>query len=62
VLPNRLNFACAGRLQQGQAVARSLLGILVALSLVFGLQAGPFNRIHGLEVGVVELAIGRRLR
>src|SRR5437879_8137219 len=61
-LPNRLDFACAGRLQQGEAFARGLLRIQVALSFVLDLQAGPFVRIHGLEVGSLELAIGGRLR
>src|SRR5438132_8957233 len=61
-LPNRLDFACAGRLQQGEAFARGLLRIQVALSFVLDLQAGPFVRIHGLEVGSFELAIGGRLR
>jgi hypothetical protein len=61
-LPNRLDFACAGRLQQGEALARGFLRIQVALSLVLDLQAGPFIRIDGLEVGSFELAIGGGLR
>ena len=61
-LPSRLDLAGAGGLQQGQAVARGLLGIQVALSLVFDLQAGPFVGIDGLEIGSVELAIRRWLR
>jgi len=60
-LPDRFDFACAGRLQQGEALARGLLRIQVALSFVLDLQAGPFVRIHGLEVGSLELAIGGRL-
>ena len=61
-LPNRLDFACAGRLQQGEALARGFFRILVALSFVLDLQAGPFIRIDGLEVGSFELAIGGELR
>src|SRR5258705_11228039 len=61
-LPNRLDFACAGRLQQDEALARGFLRIQVALSFVLGLQAGPFIRIDGLEVGSFELAIGGGLR
>ena len=61
-LPNRLDFACAGRLQQDEALARSLLRVLVALPLILDLQAGPFIRIDGLEVGSLELAIGGGLR
>ena len=60
--PNRFDFACAGRLQQGKALAGGCLRIPVALSFVLDLQAGPFVRIHGLEVGSFELAIGGRLR
>src|SRR5881394_4021931 len=54
--PNRLDFACAGRLQQGEALASGCLRIPVALSFVLDLQAGPFIRIDGLEVGSFELA------
>ena len=61
-LPNRLDFACAGRLQQDEALARGFLRIQIALSFVLDLQAGPFVRIHGLEVGSLELAIGGGLR
>ena len=61
-LPNRLDFACAGRLQQGEALASGCLRIPVALSFVLDLQAGPFIRIDGLEVGSFELAIGGGLR
>jgi hypothetical protein len=49
------------RLKQAQAVARNLLGILVALSLVVDFQAGPFIRVHGPNVGSPELAVGCRL-
>jgi len=61
-LPNRLDFACAGRLQQSEALARGFLRIQVALSFVLDLQASPFVRIDGLEVGSFELAIGGGLR
>ena len=61
-LPNRLDYACAGRLQQDEALARGFLRILVALSFVLDLQARPFIRIDGLEVGSFELAIGGGLR
>src|SRR5215212_678481 len=61
-LPNRLDFACAGRLQQSEALARGLLRILVALSFVLDLQAGPFIRVDGPEVGLFEFAIGGGLR
>ena len=61
-VPRGFDLACAGRLQQAQAVARSLLRILIALSLVFDLQVGPLIRIHGLEVRSLELAIRCRLR
>lgn len=60
--PNRFDFACAGRLQQGKALAGGCLRIPVALSFVLDLQAGPFVRIHGLEVGSFEFAIGGGLR
>jgi hypothetical protein len=56
-LPNGLNLACAGCLEQGQAIACCLLGILEALSLEFDFQAGPFIRIHGLKIGSFQLAI-----
>ena len=61
-LPSRLDFACAGRLQQSEALARGLLRILVALSFVLDFQAGPFIRVGGPEVGSFELAIGGGLR
>ena len=61
-LQNRLDFACAGHLQQGEALARGFLRILVALSFVLDLQARPFIRIDGLDVGSFELAIGGGLR
>jgi hypothetical protein len=59
---NGLNLACARRLEQAQAVACNLLGILVALPLVIDFQAGPFIGIHSLDVGSLELAVGCRLR
>ena len=61
-LPNRLDFAFAGRLQQSEAIARGFLRIQVALSFVLDLQAGPFIRIDSLEIGSLELAIGDGLR
>ncbi|WP_456624681.1 hypothetical protein [Bradyrhizobium sp. URHC0002] len=61
-LPDRLDFACAGRLQQGEARACGFLRIQIALPFVLDLQAGPFIRIDGLEVGSFELAIGVGLR
>ena len=61
-LPSRFDFACAGRLQQSKALARGLLRILVALSFVLDLQAGPLIRVGGPEVGSFELAIGGGLR
>ena len=61
-LPDRFDFASGGRLQQGEAVACGFLRVKVALPLVFDLQATPFIRIDGLEVGSLELAIGGGLR
>ena len=61
-LRNRLDFASAGRLQQGEAVTCGFLGVQIALSFVLNLQASPFIRIDGLEVGSLELAIGGGLR
>src|SRR5215218_9277436 len=61
-LPHRLDLACAGCLQQREALARGFLGVLEALSFVLDLQAGPFVRIDRLEVGSLELAIGDGLR
>ena len=61
-MPNRLDFAFAGRLQQSEAIARGFLRIQVALSFVLDLQAGPFIRIDSLEIGSLELAIGDGLR
>jgi hypothetical protein len=58
---NGINLACARRLEQAQAVARNLFGILVALPLVVDLQTGPFIRVHGLNVCSLELAVGCRL-
>jgi hypothetical protein len=56
-----LDLARARRLEQAQAVARDLLGILVALPLVVDFQAGPFIRVHRTNVGPLEVAVGRRL-
>jgi hypothetical protein len=61
-LPNRLDFAGAGRLQQGEAIPRGFLRIQVALSFVLDLQAGPLVRIDGLEIRSFEFAIGGGLR
>jgi len=60
--PDRLDFACAGCLQQREALARGFLGVLEALPFVLDLEAGPFVRIDRLEVGSLELAIGDGLR
>jgi len=38
-----------------------LLRVLVAFPFVFDLQACPKIRVHGLQVGPPERAIGRRL-
>jgi hypothetical protein len=57
-----LDLARARRLEQAEAVARSLLGILVALPLVIDFQAGPFIRVHRTNVGSLVFAVGRRLR
>lgn len=59
---NRFDFASAGVLQQGKTLARFLLCIPVALPLVLDFQVSPFIGIDGLEIGSVELAIGRGLR
>ena len=56
-----LNLARARGLEQAEAVARSLLGILVALPLVVDFQAGPFIRVHSTNVGSLVLAVGLRL-
>ena len=60
--PNGFDLASARCLQQPQAVASDLLGTLVTLPLEIELQARPLIGVHGLEVGSLELAIGRRLR
>jgi hypothetical protein len=49
-------------LQQDEALAHGLLRVLVALSFVLDLQARPFSRVDGTEVGAFELAIGGGLR
>lgn len=61
-LRNRLDFASGGRLQQDKAVACGFFRVQIALSFVLNLQASPFIRIDGLEVGSFELAIGGGLR
>jgi hypothetical protein len=61
MLNRRLNLARARRLEQAEAVARNLLGILVALPLVIDFQTGPFIRVHSTNVGPLVLAVGRRL-
>jgi hypothetical protein len=58
---NGLNLARTRRLEQVQAVARNLLGILVALPLVIDFQARPFIRVDSINVGSLELAVGRWL-
>ena len=58
---NGIALACARRLEQAQAVACNLFGLLVALSLVVEFQTGPFIRVHSLDVCSLELAVGRRL-
>ena len=49
-------------MQQSEALARGLFRILVALSFVLDLQASPFIRVGGPEVGPFEFAIGGGLR
>jgi len=58
---NGIDLACARRLEQAEAVACSLFGILVALSLVVDFQTGPFIRVHSLNVRSLELAVGCKL-
>ena len=58
-LPNgSISNVLHGYLEQAKASTRRFLSIPVALQLVFGLQASPFIRIHGLEVVFIVLAIG----
>ena len=59
---DRFDLTEARCLQQDEALARGLLRILITLPFVFDLQAPPFIRIDGLEVGSLELAIGVGLR
>ena len=61
-MPGGLNLAPARCLQQPQTVAYHLLRGLVALPLVVELQARPLIRIHGLQIGCLQLAVGRWLR
>jgi hypothetical protein len=58
---NALDFACAGCLQLAEAVSSRLFGILIAFPLELGFQALPLIRVHSLEIGVRELAVGSRL-
>jgi hypothetical protein len=59
---NGLDLAHGRGLQQAQAIARSLFGILVALPFEIDFQAGPLLRVHRTRVGSFELAVRRRLR
>lgn len=61
LLRNALDFAGAGGLQLAQAVSSRLLGVLIALPLELGFQASPFIRVHRLDIGSLEFAVGRRL-
>ena len=56
-----IRLGCDRRLEQAQAVARDLFGVLVALPLVVDFQTGPFIRVHGADVRSLELAVGCRL-
>src|SRR5262249_55051767 len=60
-LRNALNLAGAGCLQLAKAVSYRLFGILIALPLELGFQPLPLIRVHRLEIGVRELAVGGRL-
>jgi hypothetical protein len=60
--PNGLNLASARCLQQPQTVAYLLLRPLIALPLVIEPQARPLIRIHRLELGHLEFAVGGWLR
>lgn len=60
-LRNALDFAGTGCLQLAQAVSCRLFGILIALPLILGFQAGPFIRVHRLDISSVERAVGSRL-
>jgi len=61
-LRSALDFAGRGPLQLAQALSRCLFGFLITLPLVLDFQASPFIRVHGLDVGPLEFAVGRRLR
>ena len=61
LLRNALDLACAGCLQLAQPLSSCLFGILITLTLELGLQAGPLVGVHRLEIGSLELAVGRRL-
>ena len=58
-LPERDSISCVldRGLEQAKTLARRLLGVLITLPLVFGSQAGPFVRVHRLEVGSLVVAI-----
>ena len=58
---NALDLACARCLQLAQAVSDRRFGILIAFPLELGFQAIPLIRIHRLEIGILELAVGSRL-
>ena len=58
---NGVNLACARRLEQAEAVACNLFGILIALPLVVDFQTGPFIRVHSIDVCSLELAVRCRL-
>jgi hypothetical protein len=60
--PSGLNLASARCLQQPQTVADPLLRLLITLPLVIEFQARPLIRIHRLELGHPELAVGGWLR
>ena len=59
---NGVNLAGARRLEQAEAVACNLFGILIALPLVVDFQTGPFIRVHSIDVCSLELAVRCRLR
>jgi hypothetical protein len=64
---NRLSFASSvlqvpdRRLEKAEAGTCCLFGFPIALQFIFGLQAGPFVRIDGLDVGFLVFAIRGRL-
>ncbi len=60
-LRSALDFAGSGPLQPAQALSRCGFGFLITLPLVLDFQARPFIRVHSLDVGPLELAVGCRL-